>query len=65
MPIGLFILIDISRFTQGYLIQMDPHMVYNNKGCHVKSFSLVDELGRVKFLLSDKTGFLFLKFKEL
>jgi magnesium-transporting ATPase (P-type) len=64
IPIYLFIGIDVSRIIQGYIVQMDPYMVYNGtlkflisgKGCNIKTFSLLDDLGRVKFLLSDKTG---------
>ena len=69
IPISLFIYLEMLRFVQGLFVmwsdelRSDPEKKKdkkdnNNKGinCKVNSFTLNDELGRVQYILSDKTG---------
>ena len=67
IPISLFIYLEVLRFFQGIFMMWNDELksdpkIKNGKvvkegiSCKVNTFSLNDELGRVQYILSDKTG---------
>lgn len=60
IPISLIVTLEMSRFIQGKLMEMDEKMqVIDEDGettMHVKNTNLNDELALVKHICSDKTG---------
>ena len=46
------------KLFQAYLIAKDDEIFYKeiNKRCSVKNSDLIEELGQVQFIFSDKTG---------
>lgn len=44
--------LDLAKIYYSYLIQKDKIM----PGCVVRNSTIPEELGRIKFLLTDKTG---------
>ncbi|KAI8987868.1 hypothetical protein BDF20DRAFT_813789 [Mycotypha africana] len=58
IPISLMVTMEIVKFVQSYLIQSDLDMYYDKTDTPAvaRSSSLIEELGQVKFVFSDKTG---------
>ena len=58
VPISLVVSIDVIKFAQAYLIDNDAAMFHaeTQTFAQAKTSSLNEELGQVKFVLSDKTG---------
>ncbi|CAD8093418.1 unnamed protein product [Paramecium sonneborni] len=56
VPISLLVTLETVKFCQAFLIQSDENMILNNKKCSVQSSNLNEELGQIKYILSDKTG---------
>lgn len=58
VPISLFVTIDIIKFWQGYLISSDLEMydAETDQPAVCRTSSLVEELGQIKYIFSDKTG---------
>jgi phospholipid-translocating ATPase len=52
IPISMRINLDLGKVWYGYCIQNDPEI----EGCIARNSTIPEELGRVQFLLSDKTG---------
>lgn len=58
IPISLMVTMEIVKFVQSFLIQSDLDMYYDvtDTAAVARSSSLIEELGQVKFVFSDKTG---------
>ncbi|KAG0792196.1 hypothetical protein G6F22_005934 [Rhizopus arrhizus] len=58
IPISLMVTMEIVKFALSYLIENDLELYYDktNTPAAARSSSLIEELGQVKFVFSDKTG---------
>ncbi|CAO3683743.1 unnamed protein product [Rhizopus stolonifer] len=58
IPISLMVTMEIVKFLLSFLIQSDLDMYYDltDTSAVARSSSLIEELGQVKFVFSDKTG---------
>ncbi|KAI8086490.1 uncharacterized protein BX664DRAFT_264529 [Halteromyces radiatus] len=58
IPISLMVTMEIVKFVLSYLIESDLDMYYEltDTPAVARSSSLIEELGQVKFVFSDKTG---------
>lgn len=58
IPISLIITLEIVKLIQGFFMSFDVEMFSNvrSKFVHAKSVSLNEELGKVDYIFSDKTG---------
>ncbi|KAG5357698.1 putative phospholipid-transporting ATPase DRS2 [Yarrowia sp. C11] len=58
VPISLFVTVEIIKFYQAYLISSDLDMYYRptDTPAVCRSSSLVEELGQIGYVFSDKTG---------
>ncbi|KAG0166676.1 hypothetical protein DFQ28_007019 [Apophysomyces sp. BC1034] len=58
IPISLMVTMEIVKFVQSYLIESDLDMYYEltDTPAVARSSSLIEELGQVKYVFSDKTG---------
>ena len=58
IPISLYVVIEIQRLILSSFINNDLKMYYepNDKAASVRCSSIIEELGQVEFLFSDKTG---------
>lgn len=52
IPISMRINLDMGKIYYSYCIQNDPEI----PGCIARNSTIPEELGRIQFLLSDKTG---------
>lgn len=57
IPISLLITLEMTKFAQGFLMEVDKGMIsYNNIHLKVASSNLNEELGQIEYIFSDKTG---------
>lgn len=58
VPISLFVTVEIVKFYQAYLISSDLDMYYKESDTPAvcRTSSLVEELGQIEYIFSDKTG---------
>ena len=58
IPISLIVSIEIIKLVQGIFIQWDIllYSKWRHCFCTVRGFSIIEELGNVNFIFSDKTG---------
>ncbi|KAL9545058.1 hypothetical protein MBANPS3_007318 [Mucor bainieri] len=58
IPISLMVTMEVVKFILSYLIESDLDMYYETTDtpATARSSSLIEELGQVKFVFSDKTG---------
>ncbi|KAG0689388.1 aminophospholipid translocase [Pichia californica] len=58
VPISLFVTVEIIKYYQAYLIasDLDMYCEENDTPTVVRTSSLVEELGQIKYVFSDKTG---------
>ena len=58
IPISLIVTIEIVKMAQGLFIHWDTELYSKEKHClcNAKTFSINEELGKVKIIFSDKTG---------
>ncbi|GKT22081.1 hypothetical protein ADUPG1_012049, partial [Aduncisulcus paluster] len=61
VPISLFVSLEVVRYVVGLFIEQDNLLADRSRGgqnslCEVKSSNLLEELGRVEFIATDKTG---------
>jgi P-type E1-E2 ATPase len=58
IPISLYVALEVVKLMQAHLIKCDKDMYYKelDKFTNVRSSELVEELGQVEFIFSDKTG---------
>jgi len=58
VPISLFVTVEIIKYYQAYLISCDLDLYYEptDTPAVARTSSLVDELGQIKYVFSDKTG---------
>lgn len=58
VPISLFVTVELIKYYQAYLIASDLDMYYEptDTPTVVRTSSLVEELGQIKYIFSDKTG---------
>ena len=58
IPISLIVSTEIIKMIQGIFIRWDIYLYSKNRHCFcgVKSVSIIEELGNVNFIFSDKTG---------
>jgi phospholipid-transporting ATPase len=58
VPISLYVSMEIVKLGQAFLIKNDVDMYYSrdDRIANVRSSDLIEELGQVEFIFSDKTG---------
>lgn len=58
IPISLYVALEVLKLSQAYFISMDLDMYYETlkKFTMVKSSDLIEEMGQIAFIFSDKTG---------
>lgn len=58
VPISLFVTVEIIKYYQAYMIGSDLDMYYaeSDTPTGVRTSSLVEELGQIEYIFSDKTG---------
>lgn len=58
VPISLFVTVEIIKYYQAYMIGSDLDMYYEESDTPtgVRTSSLVEELGQIDYIFSDKTG---------
>jgi phospholipid-transporting ATPase len=58
VPISLFVTVEIIKYYQAYMIASDLDMYYEGTDTPtaVRTSSLVEELGQIEYIFSDKTG---------
>jgi P-type E1-E2 ATPase len=58
IPISLYVSLEIIKIIQSFLIQNDQTMYdeVTEKGANARTSDLIEELGQVEFVFSDKTG---------
>ena len=58
IPISLYVIIEVLKLVQSYLIKWDEEMVDSEtqQAAECRNSDLVEELGQVDFIFSDKTG---------
>lgn len=58
VPISLFVTVELVKYAQAYLIDGDLDMYYDKSDtpANCRTSSLVEELGQVEYIFSDKTG---------
>lgn len=60
IPISIIVSLEVVKYFQAIMIEMDLEMKYKwgngMHGCVVLNTLLHEELGRVDYVLSDKTG---------
>eukprot|EP00359_Climacostomum_virens_P001863 CAMPEP_0204898568 /NCGR_PEP_ID=MMETSP1397-20131031/1370_1 /ASSEMBLY_ACC=CAM_ASM_000891 /TAXON_ID=49980 /ORGANISM="Climacostomum Climacostomum virens, Strain Stock W-24" /LENGTH=1118 /DNA_ID=CAMNT_0052066443 /DNA_START=715 /DNA_END=4071 /DNA_ORIENTATION=+ len=58
IPISLYVTLEIMKLGLSYLIRNDLDMYYeeDDKPANVRTSDLIEELGQVEFVFSDKTG---------
>ncbi|KAF4731768.1 hypothetical protein FOZ62_003887, partial [Perkinsus olseni] len=56
VPISLYVTVDLVRSIQAYVIQRDVHLKDGEHSAIVSASNLNDDLGRVDYVLADKTG---------
>uniref|UniRef100_A0A7S1JAI8 Phospholipid-transporting ATPase n=1 Tax=Eutreptiella gymnastica TaxID=73025 RepID=A0A7S1JAI8_9EUGL len=56
IPISLFVTIEICKASQAKLMQWDLKMFHNSRRMVVKSSSLNEDLGLIRYIFTDKTG---------
>ena len=56
IPISLYVALEIVKLALAYLISQDLFMFYQGRAAACRASDLVEELGQVEFVFSDKTG---------
>lgn len=60
IPISLYVIIEMLKLTQSYLINSDVRMFFadmeDQRFALCRNSDLIEELGQVEFIFSDKTG---------
>jgi phospholipid-transporting ATPase len=58
VPISLFVTVELCKYVQAQLISADLDMYYNvtDTAANCRTSSLVEELGQIEYIFSDKTG---------
>ncbi len=58
IPISLYVALEVFKLVQAYLIKWDDELFYQpiDKRANVRASDLVEELGQVEIIFSDKTG---------
>ena len=56
IPISLYVALEVLKLFLAYLINEDLDIYINNSPARCKSSDLIEELGQVEFIFSDKTG---------
>lgn len=56
IPISLYVALEVVKLALAFLISQDKNMNFNGKNAACRASDLVEELGQVEFIFSDKTG---------
>eukprot|EP00331_Platyophrya_macrostoma_P024527 CAMPEP_0176459822 /NCGR_PEP_ID=MMETSP0127-20121128/33544_1 /TAXON_ID=938130 /ORGANISM="Platyophrya macrostoma, Strain WH" /LENGTH=147 /DNA_ID=CAMNT_0017850909 /DNA_START=309 /DNA_END=748 /DNA_ORIENTATION=- len=56
IPISLIISLEFVKVLQSYLVKKDKDLFYNDRYANVSTSSIIEELGQVDYVFSDKTG---------
>jgi magnesium-transporting ATPase (P-type) len=74
IPLTIVVILEMSKVNYTTLIEgdadmvLEDHFIKNTRGCSVQNLSIIEELGQVNYIFSDKTGTLtnnVLSFREL
>ncbi len=58
IPISLYVIIEILKLSQASIISKDVELYYKEDGSFssCRNSDLIEEMGQVQFIFSDKTG---------
>jgi len=58
IPISLYVTLEVIKMFQGYFVSHDLEMIdiKRNIGTKVQCVSIMEELGQINYIFSDKTG---------
>lgn len=58
IPISLYVALEVFKLMLSYLMRWDDEMYYRplDKRPNIKTSDLIEELGQVEIIFSDKTG---------
>ena len=58
IPISLIVTLEIIKVIQGYFITKDIELYsfFRKKYCSANTVSIIEELGKINYVFSDKTG---------
>lgn len=56
IPISLYVALEVLKLFLSFLINEDKDLYHNGNPAKCKSSDLIEELGQVEFIFSDKTG---------
>eukprot|EP00340_Litonotus_pictus_P005602 CAMPEP_0170515458 /NCGR_PEP_ID=MMETSP0209-20121228/1890_1 /TAXON_ID=665100 ORGANISM="Litonotus pictus, Strain P1" /NCGR_SAMPLE_ID=MMETSP0209 /ASSEMBLY_ACC=CAM_ASM_000301 /LENGTH=599 /DNA_ID=CAMNT_0010799959 /DNA_START=408 /DNA_END=2204 /DNA_ORIENTATION=+ len=56
IPISLYVALEVLKVSQMIFIQYDKYIFHDGKAAECKTTDLIEELGQIDFVFSDKTG---------
>jgi phospholipid-transporting ATPase len=56
VPMSLYVVYEMLKLILGYQVNVDKNMVYDDEGAVARTADLMEEMGQVDFIFSDKTG---------
>ena len=58
VPISLFVTVELIKYYQAYMVSSDVEIYYENMDTRtfVRTSSLIEKLGQIEYIFSDKTG---------
>ena len=56
IPISLVISLEVIKVVQSYFVKKDKDLFFNGRYANVSTSSIIEELGQVDYVFSDKTG---------
>ena len=59
IPMSLYVALEITKMALSALVKIDPEMMYremDNRPAEPRNSDLLEEMGQIEILFSDKTG---------
>lgn len=56
VPMSLYVAYEMLKLVLGFQVNLDAQMMYDGEGATARTCDLLEELGQVDFIFSDKTG---------